>query len=101
MLHRTLSGRLALALVLAAAMFAGPRAKAETRWTIDSTGIVMDAAANAPHSDHIEMSGLKAAIVYYWSIDEDGRYSCEFHHIFPLPALPPAGGRCHAGAPLR
>ena len=84
MLHRTLSGRLALALVLAAAMFAGPRAKAETRWTIDSTGIVMDAAANAPHSDHIEMSGQKAAIVYYWSIDEDGRYSCEFHHIFPL-----------------
>ena len=61
-------------------------AVAETRWTIDSTTktIVMDAAANAPHKDHIEMSGLKAAIVYYWSIDEDGRYGCEYHHIFPL-----------------
>ena len=61
-------------------------AAAETRWTIDSTTntIVMDAAANAPHKDHIEMSGLKAAVVYYWSIDENGRYGCEYHHIFPL-----------------
>ena len=66
-------------------------AKAETRWTIapDNNSIVMDAASNAPHKDHIEMSGRRAAIVYYWGIDENGRYGCEYHHVFPLLRMVP------------
>ncbi len=64
---------------------------AETRWTIDSitNTIVMDAASNAPHKDHIEMSGQRAAVVYYWGIDEEGRYYCEYHHVFPLLRMVP------------
>lgn len=80
--------RLFFAALLAAVCVA---ADAETRWTIDAqtNAIVMDAAANAPHQDHIEMSGQRAAIVYYWGIDGQGRYFCEYHHVFPLLRMIP------------
>ena len=80
--------RFFLAALLAAVCVA---ANAETRWTIDAqtNAIVMDATANVPHRDHIEMSGQRAAIVYYWGIDEDGRYFCEYHHVFPLLRMIP------------
>jgi hypothetical protein len=80
--------RLFFAALLAAVCVA---ANAETRWTIDAqtNAIVMDAAANAPHQDHIEMSGQRAAIVYYWGIDGQGRYFCEYHHVFPLLRMIP------------
>ena len=83
-------------MILMAALIAGSIvANAETRWSLVNVGdrwpldsatnvIVMDAAANAGHRDHIEMSGQRAAIVYYWSIDADCRYACEYHHVFPL-----------------
>ena len=76
-------------------------AGAETRWTIDTAtnAIVMDAAANLSHKDHIEMSGQRAAIVYYWSIDADGRYACEYHHVFPLLRMIP--NNTHAFFPYR
>lgn len=80
--------RLFFAALLAAVCVA---ANAETRWIIDAqtNAIVMDAAANAPHQDHIEMSGQRAAIVYYWGIDGQGRYFCEYHHVFPLLRMIP------------
>ncbi len=89
-------------LLLAAALLAGfIAAKAETRWTIDpvTNTIVMDAAANTPHHDHIEMSGLRAAIVYYWGVDDAGRYYCEYHHVFPLLRMIP--NNTHAFFPYR
>ena len=79
-------------LLIAAMLLAGCIvAKAETRWTIDQAGaaIVMDAKANVPHHDHIEMSGQRAAIVYYWGLDDQGRYYCEYHHVFPLLRMIP------------
>lgn len=76
-------------------------ANAETRWSIDpSSGvIVMDAKANTPHHDHIEMSGQRAAVVYYWGIDNQGRYECEYHHVFPLLRMIP--NNTHAFFPYR
>ena len=89
-------------LLIAAALLAGfVAANAETRWTIDpaTNTIVMDAAANISHHDHIEMSGLRAAIVYYWGIDESGSYYCEYHHVFPLLRMIP--NNTHAFFPYR
>ncbi len=90
--------RMLLAVALIAACLT---LKAETRWTInpETNTIVMDAAQNAPHKDHIEMSGQRAAIVYYWSIDADGRYACEYHHVFPLLRMIP--NNTHAFFPYR
>ena len=89
-------------LLLVATLLAGfIAANAETRWTIDhaTNTIVMDAAANIPHHDHIEMSGQRAAIVYYWGIDDAGRYYCEYHHVFPLLRMIP--NNTHAFFPYR
>ncbi len=89
-------------LLIAAALLAGfVAANAETRWTIDpaTNTIVMDAAANTSHHDHIEMSGLRAAIVYYWGIDDAGGYYCEYHHVFPLMRMIP--NNTHAFFPYR
>ena len=85
-------------------------AKAETRWTIVDSAprwnrdsvhnvLVMDATANVPHHDHIEMSGQRAAIVYWWGIDEQGCYYCEYHHVFPLLRMIP--NNTHAFFPYR
>ena len=65
--------------------------KAETRWAIDpqTNAIFVDANANRGHHDHIEMSGLRAAIVYHWGIDADGSYYCDYHHVFPLLRMIP------------
>ena len=95
-----------LAVLLACCVAAG----AETRWTIEQMGprwtmdsetgiIVMDAASNTSHKDHIEMSGQRAAIVYYWGIDDEGRYYCEYHHVFPLLRMIP--NNTHAFFPYR
>ena len=96
--------------LVAALLSACILARAETRWTIEQMGsrwtmdpetniIVMDAAANTPHKDHIEMSGQRAAIVYYWGIDDEGRYYCEYHHVFPLLRMIP--NNTHAFFPYR
>ena len=37
-----------------------------------------------PHGDHVEMSGRKAAVVYYWNVDRDGQFSLDRHLVFPL-----------------
>ena len=87
---------------MAAALLAGCIvANAQTRWTIDpaTNTIVMDAATNTPHHDHIEMSGQRAAIVYYWGIDDSGSYYCEYHHVFPLLRMIP--NNTHAFFPYR
>ena len=89
-------------LLLAAALLAGfIAANAQTRWAIDpaTNTIRMEAAANTPHHDHIEMSGQRAAIVYYWGIDDAGRYYCEYHHVFPLLRMIP--NNTHAFFPYR
>ncbi|MBP5506072.1 MAG: hypothetical protein J6X89_08240 [Bacteroidales bacterium] len=90
-----------VALVAMMLLAARPAVQAETRWTInpETNAIVMDAAANAGHHDHIEMSGQRAAIVYYWGIDDAGRYYCEYHHVFPLLRMIP--NNTHAFFPYR
>ena len=97
-------------LLVAALLAACIMARAETRWSIAKLGprwtldpetniIVMDAVSNVGHADHIEMSGQRAAIVYYWGIDGEGRYSCEYHHVFPLLRMIP--NNTHAFFPYR
>ncbi len=95
------SSKMITAVAVMFLLIAHPAAMARTRWAIDSaTGaIVMDAAANAGHHDHIEMSGQRAAIVYYWGIDEKGHYQCEYHHVFPLLRMIP--NNTHAFFPYR
>ena len=90
-----------VALVAMMLLAARPAVQAETRWTInpETNAIVIDAAANAGHHDHIEMSGQRAAIVYYWGIDDAGRYYCEYHHVFPLLRMIP--NNTHAFFPYR
>lgn len=42
-----------------------------------------------PYGDHVEMSGRKSAVVYYWNVDKDGRFSVNRHLVFPaLRTLP-------------
>lgn len=42
-----------------------------------------------PHSDHIEMSGRRVSVVYYWNVDCEGRFGVDRHLVFPtLRTLP-------------
>lgn len=69
-----------LALVAAAA-------SAQSRWHImpDRPVIVSDVASTVlPHSDHIEMSGKKMAMVLYWNIDTTGTFGLNRSLVFPM-----------------
>ncbi len=37
-----------------------------------------------PHADHIEMSGLRTSVVYYWEVDERGAFHMDRHLVFPM-----------------
>lgn len=41
-------------------------------------------STSLPHSDHMEMSGKKAAVVVYWSLDSAGRFRAEKGLVFPM-----------------
>ena len=50
---------------------------AQDRWTIMADKPVINMSAETqklPHSDHVEMSGDRMAVVLYWSLDSNSTF---------------------------
>ena len=60
--------------------------QAENRWHVNANhSVEWDTSIGAlPYNDHIEMAGLRAAVVYYWGVDEKKHFSMDRHLIFPM-----------------
>ena len=58
----------------------------ENRWTIcGGHSVKWDTSkGELPYNDHIEMSGLRASVVYYWGVDEQKQFSMDRHLVFPM-----------------
>ena len=58
----------------------------ENRWTISSNHAVqwVTSKGSLPYADHIEMSGLRASVVYYWSVDAEKHFAMDRHLVFPM-----------------
>ena len=58
----------------------------ENRWKVnDSHSVQWDTSNGAlPYYDHIEMSGLRASVVYYWGVDEKKQFHMDRHLVFPM-----------------
>ena len=69
-------------LVMAVAML---QAK-ENRWLVNGNHSVQweTSKGELPYNDHIEMSGLRASVVYYWGVDGGKRFSMDRHLVFPM-----------------
>ena len=59
---------------------------AENRWKVNENHSVQWDTSNGslPYYDHIEMSGLKASVVYYWGVDEKKQFHMDRHLVFPM-----------------
>ena len=59
---------------------------AENRWYINNIHSVQwdTSKGKLPYNDHIEMSGLRASVVYYWGVDEKKHFSMDRHLVFPM-----------------
>ncbi len=76
---------LAVLIALPVWMMAGPRWSIAGHHAVEWDG----QRGGLPHGDHVEMSGRRAAVVYYWNVDRDGRFSVNRHLVFPtLRTLP-------------
>ena len=78
-------------LILCIALMQTGLLQAEQRWNIAGHHAVEwdGSRGGLPHSDHIEMSGRKVSVVYYWNVDSKGRFSVDRHLVFPaLRTLP-------------
>ena len=67
-------------------LFAAAVAKAQ-RWHLDEgpmPGIAWCPGNDAPHADHIEMSGERMAVVLRWGVDERGAFRAERSLVFPM-----------------
>ena len=58
----------------------------ENRWKVnDNHSVQWDTSNGAlPYYDHIEMSGLRASVVYYWGVDEKKQFHMDRHLVFPM-----------------
>ena len=58
----------------------------ENRWTVGGSHAVKwdTSTGSLPHSDHIEMSGLRASVVYYWGVDGQKHFSMDRHLVIPM-----------------
>ena len=58
----------------------------ENRWYINGHHSVQweTSKSELPYTDHIEMAGLRAAVVYYWGVDENKHFSMDRHLVFPM-----------------
>jgi len=58
----------------------------ENRWQIqDNTSIRWNTTdGTLPYNDHIEMSGLRASVVYYWGVNEKKQFTMDRHLVFPM-----------------
>jgi hypothetical protein len=63
---------------------AGIRGNAGNRWSIDADGGISWIIDNrSPHSDHIEMSGLKISSVLRYGVDENGSFHLNRSLVWP------------------
>ncbi|WP_106829049.1 hypothetical protein [Parabacteroides pacaensis] len=59
--------------------------QAGNRWTINPDGsISWIVKENVPHSDHIEMSGLKVSTVLRYGVEADGTFSLNRSVVWPM-----------------
>ena len=58
----------------------------ENRWVANSNHSVQweTNKGELPYNDHIEMSGLRASVVYYWGVDGAKRFAVDRHLVFPM-----------------
>ena len=58
----------------------------ENRWVVDGSHAVRweTSKGTLPYTDHIEMSGLRASVVYYWGVDEKKQFQMNRHLVFPM-----------------
>lgn len=72
--------------LLAALLMVLTSTMASPRWSIAGHHAVEwdGQQGGLPHGDHVEMSGRRAAVVYYWNVDKEGRFSVDRHLVFPL-----------------
>ena len=58
----------------------------ENRWQIQGSHSVRweTSNGNLPYNDHIEMSGLRASVVYYWGVDAKKQFHMDRHLVFPM-----------------
>ena len=58
----------------------------ENRWNVNDNHSVEweTSKGDLPYNDHIEMSGLRASVVYYWGVDEKKHFSMDRHLVFPM-----------------
>ena len=58
----------------------------ENRWVVNSNHSVQweTDKGELPYNDHIEMSGLRASVVYYWGVDGAKRFAMDRHLVFPM-----------------
>ena len=58
----------------------------ENRWTVNGPHSVQweTSKGELPYTDHIEMSGLRASVVYYWDVNEKKQFQMDRHLVFPM-----------------
>lgn len=71
---------LSAALLLASALTC-----AQSRWQLaDDNGIVWNISSDAPHNDHIEMSGKSVSVVLRYGVDCNGAFTMNKSMVWPL-----------------
>ncbi len=76
---------LCIAMMQAAVMRGGQRWHIAGHHAVEWDG----SKGGLPHEDHIEMSGRRVSVVYYWKVDSEGRFGVNRHLVFPaLRTLP-------------
>ena len=58
----------------------------ENRWYVNNAHSVQweTSKGELPYTDHIEMSGLRASVVYYWGVNEKKQFTMNRHLVFPM-----------------
>ncbi len=58
----------------------------ENRWQVNANHSVQwdTQRGELPYNDHIEMAGLRAAVVYYWGVDAQKHFTMDRHLVFPM-----------------
>ena len=58
----------------------------ENRWSINGPHSVQweTSKGELPYTDHIEMSGHRASVVYYWGVNEKKQFQMDRHMVFPM-----------------
>lgn len=73
-------------LIIFSLLFAVTMQAKENRWEVSGNHSVRweTSKGELPYNDHIEMSGLRASVVYYWGVDDKKGFHMERHLVFPM-----------------